>query len=399
MPTRHSELVAALLGWYARHARALPWRRARDPYAIWVAEIMLQQTQVKTVLRYWERWLRALPDLEALAAARPETLHKLWEGMGYYARARNLQRAARIIVREHGGRFPDDYQAVLALPGIGPYTAGAICSIAFNQPRPILDGNASRVLARLFAVEGDPRAKPARSTLWQLAETLVRRAAKTPAPHGAPRCCHFNQALMELGALVCTPRQPRCGACPVAGACLARQQRRVQELPSARRRAPPTPRRFAAFVLRQRGRFLLRQRPPGVVNARLWEFPNVELAPGGADLERAAQDALGCAPAALEPLCVIRHTITRYRITLEVFRARLARPRPARPLPGRWLSFRQLDRLPFPSAHRAIIRRLSHAHTAEWGTGPVDARQADRLSRSIRSALPDGSKKDAQARI
>src|ERR1019366_8746690 len=147
---KHKDIVQRLLVWFARNARPLPWRRTRDPYAIWVSEIMLQQTQVKTVLPYWERWMRALPDLAALAKAKPHTLHKLWEGLGYYTRVRNLQRAARLIVERHGGRLPDDFDALLALPGIGRYTAGAICSIAFDQPQPILDGNVIRVLTRLF---------------------------------------------------------------------------------------------------------------------------------------------------------------------------------------------------------------------------------------------------------
>jgi A/G-specific adenine glycosylase len=375
--------VCQLLAWFGCHARDLPWRRTQDAYAIWVSEIMLQQTQVKTVLPYWERWMRAVPDIRALAAARPEKLHKLWEGLGYYTRVRNLQQAARVILEKHGGAFPEDYEAVLALPGIGRYTAGAISSIAFNQPRPILDGNVTRVLARLFALRGDPRARPTNARLWRLAESLVRHAAELesgptrgagilpalPAAemaqraHKAPRapraCSRLNQALMELGALVCAARTPQCGACPVADLCAAYQQGCVGELPRRSPRARPTARQFAAFVLEQRGRFFVRQRPAGVVNAHLWEFPNLELGPGDPEPRVMAQRLFGIRPAALEPLCAIKHSITRYRITLEVFRATGECPFKPAPGEGRWLYPGQLRQRPFASAHKKILLHLN----------------------------------------
>src|ERR1035437_7520592 len=175
---KHRDIVPRLLAWFAQNARDLPWRRTRDPYAIWVSEVMLQQTQVKTVLPYWERWMRALPNLATLAKAKPHTLHKLWEGLGYYTRVRNLQRAARLIVEQHGGRFPNDFDALLALPGIGPYTAGAVCSIAFDQPQPILDGNVIRVLTRLCHRSKNLGRRPPKPT--------PRTSASPPASH--PRC-------------------------------------------------------------------------------------------------------------------------------------------------------------------------------------------------------------------
>src|SRR5256712_12257328 len=187
-----------LLQWFAQNARDLPWRRTRDPYAIWISEIMLQQTQVKTVIPYWQRWMRRLPDVRALARARPDAVLKLWEGLGYYLRARNLHQAARTIVDQHGGRFPEKFDEWVALPGIGRYTAGAICSIAFNQPTPVLDGNVMRVLARVFGIAGNPRAKEASAKLWNLAEALVREAAKRQR-RDEQNCSHLNQALMELG--------------------------------------------------------------------------------------------------------------------------------------------------------------------------------------------------------
>src|SRR5436190_20222920 len=175
---RIKALVPALLTWFKTNARDLPWRCTRDPYAIWISEIMLQQTQVQTVIPYWRRWMRELPTVQSLARARPEKVLKLWEGLGYYTRARNLQKAARIIVDRHGGRFPERFDEVLALPGIGRSTSGAICSIAFNQPTPILDGNVIRVLTRIFGIAENPREKPVADKLWKLAEAFVRAAAR-----------------------------------------------------------------------------------------------------------------------------------------------------------------------------------------------------------------------------
>src|SRR6516225_543674 len=313
------KIIEGLLHWFARNARDLPWRRTRDPYAIWVSEIMLQQTQVKTVLPYWERWMQALPTIAALARARPRKVHKLWEGLGYYTRVRNLQRAATVIQAEHGGKFPHKFEDILALPGIGRYTAGAICSIAFNEPRPILDGNVIRVLTRLFGVEDNPRTPAVNETLWSLAESLVCHASRITRPSsvGSPKEGHtssFNQSLMELGALVCTPKAPRCGDCPLKSECIAFRTGRIDKLPNLPARGKPTRRRFAAFVAERSGRFLVRQRPEGVVNAHLWEFPNVELVCGNGDVRHFAQSILGTGPIAFEPLCTIKHSITRYRI-------------------------------------------------------------------------------------
>jgi A/G-specific adenine glycosylase len=348
-------IVSALLDWFGQNARDLPWRRTRDPYAIWVSEVMLQQTQVKTVRRYWERWMRALPNLAALAKASPERIHKLWEGLGYYSRVRNLQKAAQLILKEQDGKFPESFEAVLALPGIGRYTAGAICSMAFNQPTPILDGNVMRVLTRLFGIDGNPREQPANALLWQLAEQLVQQAATHATPSA---CSHLNQSLMELGALVCAPRQPQCGNCPVARFCIALKQGRVARLPALGSRPRATSRRFIAFVAQKGGRFLVRQRPAGVVNAHLWEFPNLECAEAKPDLNRMANSVLHGTTAVLEPLCVIKHSITRYRILLEVFRVAGSYAAPPAPSDGRWLKLNEMRRLPFTGAHKKILHHL-----------------------------------------
>ncbi len=365
-PRRPEHLVSALLDWFTREARDLPWRRTLDPYAIWVSEIMLQQTQVKTVIPYWERWMRELPDIAALASASPEKIHKLWEGLGYYTRVRNLQKAAQQLVRENGGQFPQTFDAVLALTGIGRYTAGAITSIAFNQPSPILDGNVIRVLTRLHGIEKNPRDKETNAKLWQLAEELVLAARefpnsklKTQNPELLLRgpCSALNQSLMELGALLCTPKQPNCEVCPWRKPCIARATNRVEALPNLGKRATATDRRFVAFLVQHRGQWLVERRPAGVVNAHLWEFPNVEIEAGTTDLLPTAKKLLGGKPAQLEPLVTIKHSITRYRISLEAILVGRVKTPPARE-GSRWLSLEELDALAFTSAHRKVLTAL-----------------------------------------
>jgi A/G-specific adenine glycosylase len=387
------KLVPLLLNWFSANARDLPWRRTRDPYAIWVSEIMLQQTQVKTVIPYWERWLRALPTIEAAAKASPDRIHKLWEGLGYYTRARNLQQAAKQIVETHGGKFPQTFDDVLALPGIGRYTAGAICSIAFNQPKPILDGNVIRVLTRIFGIGENPKEKETNARLWKLAEALVSntggarlRRAQTSftgnptnhkKSHGSTEsrptentnCPFLNQSLMELGALVCTPRNPQCRICPVKKLCVAFRENRINELPNLGKRETTTARHFVAFVAEQNGRFLVRQRPAGVVNAHLWEFPNVEILNGKFNPKLIAKNVLGVEPSGIEPLCTVKHSITRYRITLEAFQVNpggtsytsfhpkraKSGTRKTRPSEvGIWRTPAQMQELAFTAAHKKL---------------------------------------------
>lgn len=351
-----SSLVLNLLNWFAASARDLPWRRTNDPYAIWVSEIMLQQTQVKTVIPYYERWMKQFPTVAALATARPDRVLKLWEGLGYYTRARNLHRASEIIVREHGGRFPLQFKQILSLPGIGRYTAGAICSIAYNQPTPILDGNVIRVLARSFAVEGNPRERAVNEQLWNHAEKLVRVALSHAGSH-LQACSHLNQSLMELGALVCLPRDPHCTICPLRKHCLALREGRAGEFPQLPRRVQPVEKIIAAFVLRWGNRYLVRQRPIEEVNGGLWEFPNVE-AQHGFDPSELAERWLNAPPLQWDSIATIRHTITRHRLTTHVFATQVESGESSSRWSGVWRSFSQLERLAFPSAHRQIVRKL-----------------------------------------
>ncbi len=364
-----SEVALSLLRWFPQAARDLPWRRTADPYAIWISEIMLQQTQVKTVIGYWTRWMRKFPDVTSLANARPQQVLKLWEGLGYYARARNAHSAAREIARRFGGRFPTRFEEILALPGVGRYTAGAISSIAFNQPHPILDGNAARVLSRIFGIKDDPKDRQTNARLWNLAQELVEIAAATETAHhennlrkseASPLafsnrpCSALNQAIMELGATICAPVAPNCNVCPVASACRARASGDPESFPLKKRAVAITRRRFAAFIVQSKDRFLVRRRPASGVNPNFWEFPNVEFP---AD-QSAPDDALHpFSVSEASPCCKVAHTITRYRIELLAYRAALS----AKVVEGEigvWKTAAELRRMPLVNAHRRITGQL-----------------------------------------
>jgi A/G-specific adenine glycosylase len=306
-----------------------------------------------------------------------------------------MQKAARLIMAKHGGIFPEAFEEILALPGVGRYTAGAICSIAFDQPKPILDGNVIRVLTRLFNVHGDPRSREINSRLWTIAEELVRftnelRTRTTrKGPSSPGPCSLFNQALMELGATICSPKRPNCTECPVANLCLARRYGLVEILPESGRRPATMHRHFVALVIQKGGLFLARRRPEGVVNGNLWEFPNRETFRTKSKPDRSNRSrppALRSPPVApdkLQPLfdsagkkdgalsatlskercrtthfCTVKHSITRYRIVLEVFRVQTPHPFAIQSTDGKWLTLRQMSQLPFCSAHRRILERL-----------------------------------------
>jgi A/G-specific adenine glycosylase len=343
--TNVRRIAKKLTRWYEKNARDLPWRQTHDPYAVWISEIMLQQTQVKTVIPYFERWMRSLPSVETFARAPLKKILKLWEGLGYYNRVRHAQSAARQIVRQHGGKFPKAFDDILGLPGVGRYTAGAISSIAFNQPAPILDGNVIRVLSRFFGIAGSPREKDVNNKLWRIAEALVS------VPRVEPSL--LNQALMELGALICLPRQPKCAVCPLRRDCFALGAKRMEEFPALPPRATARKRRFIAFLVPERGRFLVRRREAGGVNAGLWEFPNVEI-PVKTKNPAAIAAPFSLAPGG--PFFTVRHSITNSRILLQVFRATLSvQPEPS----AVWKTVAEARRLPFTSAHRKVLDALT----------------------------------------
>ena len=343
-------LRGQLLGWYRRHRRDLPWRRTRDPWAIWVSEAMLQQTRVETVVPYYERFLHRFPDVESLATADLEDVLGLWAGLGYYSRARNLHGAARQVMERFRGRIPGTAEALRTLPGVGRYTAGALASIAFDRPEPVVDGNVARVLARLHGIREDLARPAVQARLWQEAGRLAR--GRHPGD--------LNQALMELGARVCTPRQPDCAACPVASACRARREGALDAIPRPRRR--PTPRRVravAALVTRG-GRVLAVRRAASGLFGGLWELPGSEIGmrerPAVA-LRPALARATGLALEDVESLGVVTHLLTHRSIETHVFRARAAsgRLRLAGYAAHRWVAPEALRALPQGrAAHRAI---------------------------------------------
>ncbi len=360
-----------LLRWYRRNGRDLPWRRTADPYAIWLSEIMLQQTTVATVLPRWERFLGRWPTVEALAAAPlAEVLHE-WSGLGYYARARNLHRAARAVAEEHNGRLPGSSAQLRELPGMGPYTAAAVASIAHGEPAAVLDANVERVLTRLTALEQDARSTAGKRHLREWAAALLH--PRHPGDH--------NQGMMELGATVCTPRAPDCGTCPVAGFCLARQKGRPERYPLLPRRQPVERVREAAILLDRRGRFLVLHRRKDVSFGGMWELPRVRCAPEEDPVEaarRAAREAAGLATEHTEgPLLELRHTVMRSRIHLTLWRAQAPR---GTVLPGpehqefRWVAPEHWLSLPKSSTQARIAGFLLEQGAKKVGTkGPLRA--------------------------
>ena len=363
--------MPALLEWFAGAARDLPWRRTTDPYAVWISEVMLQQTQVRTVIPYWERWMRTLPTIQSLASAPADTVLKLWEGLGYYSRARNIQKAAIQIQSTSGGRFPTEHRDILGLPGIGPYTAGAIASIAYDCPAPILDGNIIRVLTRLEGVGGDPKSAPIQATLWSRAGELVTMASrlprrKVPLPlpplRVAGSCSALNQSLMELGATLCTPVQPKCGACPIAGECRARAMGLPEAFPQTAPRPATVSRHLATLLWEHRGRWLLQCRPKDGVNEGLWEFPNIECANPAAAAEAAAR-WLSIPAARLTSAGKLTNAITRFRYTQHLFKVSGVPGTASLPTGSEWVTAARLAEIPMSGSHRRIAKRHLPAGT------------------------------------
>lgn len=341
-----------LLAWYAEVARDLPWRRCRDPYPIWVSEIMLQQTQVKTVIPYYHRWLEQFPTIEQLALADLQQVLKAWEGLGYYSRARNLHRAAQKIIQEHGGVFPTQMEEVLALPGIGRTTAGGILSAAFNQPAAILDGNVKRVLARLIALSVPPT--KATKHLWQLSEALLDRE----------HAREFNQALMDLGATVCTPKNPDCKICPWMTHCQAYNLGMQSQLPM-RETSSPLPHKLigVAVIWNEQGQILIdRRRPEGLLGG-LWEFPGGKLELGETVeecIKREIKEELGIEIEVGDRLVTIEHAYSHFRVTLMVHHCRHLSgvPQAIECDEIRWVTLDEIDQFPFPKANVQIIAAL-----------------------------------------
>lgn len=348
-------LAKKVLRWYARHQRDLPWRKTNDPYAIWISETMLQQTQVQTVLPYYHRFLARFPTVQSLAAASPGEVLKLWENLGYYARARHLHAAAAQIVGQLQGVIPKTEKELLLLPGIGSYTAAAIASIAYGERVPAVDGNVRRVLCRVFAVQAPPDHSRTQRHIRRLAETVVPE--KSPGP--------FNQGLMDLGATLCTPRKPSCAACALNGLCLAAIKGLQEFLPMKKPRRPlPQKEMVAAVLVDPRGRALVVQRSPAGLLGGLWGFPGVEKKPHetlNRTLRRAVREELGVDVTCVKALAAVRHAYTHFRITVHAFQCRIGKAKPKAIGSHRlqWATQEDLERLPFSRVDRKIMEALS----------------------------------------
>lgn len=351
---KSSRIGSRLLEWYGRHKRDLPWRRTDDPYRIWVAEIMLQQTQVETVIPYYHRFLERFPTVEALAEASLDEVLKAWEGMGYYARARNLHAAAQAVVDRFDGQVPNTWGDLTGLPGVGPYTAGAILSIAFRRQVAAVDGNVRRVLSRLFAIEEPIDQGPIQRKLRELADELV--------PADKPG--RFNQALMDLGATVCKPKRPACLICPINDLCAANQKGLQNVLPVTTKRKP-TPHYdvTAGVIWNGEGRVLIAQRPTNGLLGGLWEFPGGKQEPGEslrACLQREIREELGIEITVGEHITSVDHAYTHFRITLHAFHCQheAGEPRALECEGWCWVSLDELEDFAFPKVDREIIQVL-----------------------------------------
>lgn len=348
-----------LLAWYEQHKRDLPWRRTHDPYRIWLSEILLQQTRVEAVIPYYERFLARFPNVHALAQAPLDDVLKTWEGAGYYARARNMHRAAQVVANERAGKFPRTVEGLLKLPGIGRYTAGAIASIAFRVNAPVVDGNVVRVLCRYFGIRQDPRTSAAQAQLWDLATDLI--------PPGRAR--EFNQALMELGATICVPKNPRCLLCPVQANCTARQEGLQNVLPVKRVRRELPHKVIAVGVIWKRTRtggaqILIQQRLSEGLLGGLWEFPGGKVEEGERLEEcvaREVREECGIEVRVGREIIAVEHAYSHFSITLHAFECEFVagRVKISSAQKFKWVRPEELEQYAFPAANKKIISALA----------------------------------------
>ncbi len=369
---RQQLLHRRLLAWYDRNRRDLPWRRNKDPYAVWLSEIMLQQTQVATVIPYYERFIRQFPTVHVLAAARIDDVLKRWAGLGYYSRARNLHKAAADVVREHGGQFPDTVEGLRTLPGVGRYTAAAIATICFGHQAAVVDGNVIRVLTRLFNIADDVRKPATVNRLWGIADSL--------AP--ARRCGDYNQAIMELGATVCTPgASARCDICPLRSECAARKAQTVAELPRKSAKAAVLRESYVVAAICAGDRWLIRRRPNDGLWGGLWELPSAQVK-GSATVEsiRRLARSIGVPQCTVstQPFCVSDHQLSHRLIRFTGYRCTLkgTLQDQASKDDQRWVTLSQFNKLGISQAMRRIAGELVATESNGRGMRPRSRRQS-----------------------
>ena len=352
-PKENPKIALDLLKWYRKNKRDLPWRRLGSPYRTWISEIMLQQTQVQTVIPYFEKWMKTFPDIQTLAQAPLENVLKLWEGLGYYSRARNIHQSARKIMDEFGGKVPSEEKQILSLPGIGRYSSGAILSIAFKKPKPVLDGNVIRVLTRLYAIEADVRLHQTLERLWALADSLLHK--KFPGD--------FNQGMMELGALICKPQKPNCPACPLNSHCKAFKTKEVLRFPVITKREKTEKIRVAAGILWRDKKVFIQRRPLKGRMGGLWEFPGGKIEKDESPeqgLLRELNEELGIQGEILGKRKVILHSYTRFRVELHAFDCRIlsGRIRLKAATDKEWVRISDLEKYAFPAANGRLIKEI-----------------------------------------
>lgn len=342
-----------LMQWYKIHKRALPWRETCDPYKIWISEIMLQQTQVSTVIDYYYRFIERFPTVEALANASLDEIMKAWEGLGYYARARNLHKAAKEILQRFHGKMPETLEDLLSLPGMGKSTAGAVLSLGYGKPAPVLDGNVMRVFARLFRITENVQHASVIKSLWEIAEKLL--------PSKNVRA--YNEALMELGAMICKPQNPRCNQCPVASFCQAFKYSVQNELPVKSPKRPLPHFHVTAGIIWKDNHILITQRPPKGLLGGLWEFPGGKQEKGETLSEcliREIREELDLEIEILRPLVSVKHAYTHFKITLHAFECKYKSGKLSlrECMNAKWIRPEEIENFAFPGADRKIIEKL-----------------------------------------
>lgn len=346
--------AADLLDWFHQNKRTMPWRQTSDPYSIWISEIMLQQTQVSTVIPYYKRFLKKFPEVGNLADAPQQSVLKAWEGLGYYSRARNMHKAAQQVVSEYNSTFPDTFDELLDLKGIGPYTAAAVSSIAFNRQQAVVDGNVIRVLSRYFGIKDDVRRSKVKSEIQDIADSLI--------PEDSPG--DFNQAVMELGATVCVPKNPICSSCPLSARCAAYKTAETNIIPyKSPRKKVPHHQIGVGLIKNSEGKLLIALRPDDAMLGGLWEFPGGKKETGESietTVERELHEELGVKVEVGDKFMDLKHAYSHFKITLHAYWCTIksGTPKPKSSTDLNWVTLKEIDDYPFPKANKVLIEKL-----------------------------------------